>query len=226
VTQTILFAAIASLGLVLGSAVGAFWQAPDRVVATVLAFAAGSLTAALAFELFEREQHDNLLVSSLGLLSGGAIFIVVDAWIERRWPRKQATGLALLATVTLDGVPESLALGVTLAKEGSVTLLVAIFVGNIGEALGGAAEMRMGGEPARRTILLWVGVAVLLVGAVFAGKLVASGADTRGFLLAFGGGAILAALSTTIVPEAYREGGPYVAFATVVGFLVSFLLSA
>lgn len=224
--QTVAFAAVASLGLVLGSAIGVFWKAPKGFMAAALAFAAGALTAALAFELFAKEEHDNLLIASMGLIAGATVFILVNVLLERHWPRRQATGFALLATVTLDGVPESLALGVTLTSEGSVTLLAAIFVANIGEALGGAAEMRVGGEPPRRAILLWVGVSVLLVGAVFLGTIVGTGEESRSLLLAFAGGAILASLADTLIPEAYREGGPFVAFATVAGFLLSFLLSA
>ena len=52
---------------------------------------------------------------------------------------------ALLAGVTLDGVPENVALGVSLLETsgaGALTLLVAIFASNLPEALGGAAGMR------------------------------------------------------------------------------------
>src|SRR5215203_3651573 len=36
------------------------------------------------------------------------------------------------------------------------------------------------------------------------------------------GGAVLASLADTLMPDAYREGGPLVAFATAAGFLLSF----
>jgi zinc transporter, ZIP family len=226
VLETAAFAAVASLGLVLGGLAGAFWRAPRQIVAVALAFAAGSLTAALAFELFAEEHHGNLLVSSVGLLAGGTVFILVDASLERRWPRDKATGFALLAAVTLDGIPENLALGVTLAETGSVALLAAIFFSNLAESLGGAAEMRRGGDPATRPIVLWIAVAALLAFAVFAGRLLGGTGGANGFLLAFAGGAVLASLADTLMPEAYRDGGPFVAFATVAGFLLSFLLAA
>jgi ZIP family zinc transporter len=226
VTEALAFAATASLALVLGSGIGAYWKAPRAFMAAALAFAAGALTAALAFELFAEEEHENLLTASTGLLAGATIFILVDAWLERRWPRREATGLALVAAVTLDGVPENLALGVTLSDEGSVALLAAIFVSNLAESLGGAAEMRAGGATPRRAIAIWLVVAGLLAVSIFAGMLVGTGAESRSFLLAFAGGAVLASLADTLIPEAYREGGPYVAFATVAGFLLSFLLAA
>jgi ZIP family zinc transporter len=224
--ETLSFAAVASAGLILGSGIGAYWRAPREFVAAVLAFAAGALTAALAFELFAQEQHESLLAASLGLIAGGTVFIVIDAAVERRWRREKATGFALLAVVTLDGVPENLALGVTLAAEGSLALLAAIFFSNFAESLGGAADMRAGGDSRRRAILLWLAAAVLLALAVVVGRLVGTTGSAHGFLLAFAGGAVLASLVDTVMPEAYREGGPYVAFATIGGFLVSFLLAS
>jgi zinc transporter, ZIP family len=224
--ETIAFAAAASTGLVIGSVAGAYWRVPQGFSATALAFAAGALTAALAFELFAEEKHESLILASLGLVAGGTVFIVLDAALERHWPRDKAAGFALLGAVTLDGVPENLALGVTLAEQGSVALLAAIFVSNLAESLGGAAEMRQGGDQPREAILLWVATAALLAGAVVAGRLLGTAGGAEGFLLAFAGGAVLASLADTLMPEAYREGGPYVAFATVAGFLLSFLLAA
>jgi ZIP family zinc transporter len=223
--ETLAFATVASAGLILGSGIGAYWRAPRQFVATALAFAAGSLTAALAFELFAEEKHESLLAASLGLIAGGAVFIVIDAAVERRWQREKATGFALLAVVTLDGVPENLALGVTLSTEGSVALLAAIFFSNFSESLGGAADMREGGDSPRLAIALWLATAALLAVAVVIGRIVGSTGGAHGFLLAFAGGAVLASLVDTVMPEAYREGGPYVAFATIGGFLLSFLLA-
>jgi ZIP family zinc transporter len=223
--EVLAFAAAASSGLLIGGIVGAFWRAPRPFVATALAFAAGSLIAALAFELFAEEKHDDLWLAAIGLVAGAAVFIFVDAAVERRWPREKATGFALLAAVALDGVPENLALGVTIAEQGSIALLAAIFFSNLAESLGGAADIREGGDSAARAILLWAGVAVLLAGAVFAGRLVGKMGGADGFLLAFAGGAVLASLADTLMPEAYREGGPFVAFATAAGFLLSFLLA-
>lgn len=212
-------------GLVGGSVVGAYWRAPRPFVGAALAFASGSLTAALAFELFAEEEQEHLWVAAAGLVGGATVFIVVDAALERRWPREKATGLALVAAVTLDGVPENLALGVTLATGGSLALLAAIFFSNLAESLGGAAEMRAGGDSPRRAVALWLAVAVLLGAALVAGRAIGGTGGAHGFLLAFAGGAVLASLADTLMPEAYREGGPFVAFATVAGFLLSFALA-
>jgi zinc transporter, ZIP family len=144
----------------------------------------------------------------------------------------QGVGLALLAAVTLDGVPENLALGVSLAAEGgggggTLALLVAIFASNFPEALVGAVAMRSQGRPASFAIGLWFAAAVLLALAVVAGRMVLAGAQdvTLAFPLAFAGGAVLASLADTLMPEAFERGRPLNSFATAAGFFASFVLA-
>jgi ZIP family zinc transporter len=139
-------------------------------------------------------------------------------------------GLALLAASILDGVPENLALGVSMAGErsgGSLALLVGIFTANFPEALVGAVAMRSQGRSVRATILMWLATAALLVPAVPIGSQLLSGADpsTLAFPLSFAGGAVLAALADTLMPEAFERGRPFNAFATCAGFFVAFILA-
>jgi ZIP family zinc transporter len=139
-------------------------------------------------------------------------------------------GLALLAASILDGVPENLALGVSMAGErsgGSLALLVGIFTANFPEALVGAVAMRSQGRSVRATILLWLATAALLVPAVPIGSQLLAGADpsTLAFPLSFAGGAVLAALADTLMPEAFERGRPFNAFATCAGFFVAFILA-
>jgi zinc transporter, ZIP family len=144
----------------------------------------------------------------------------------------RSVGLALLAAVTLDGVPENLALGVSLAGEeavggGSLALLVAIFASNFPEALVGATAMRSQGRPPSYAVGLWGATAVLLTLAVVVGRQALATAEpsTLAFPLAFAGGAVLASLADTLMPEAFERGRPLNAFATAAGFYLSFVLA-
>jgi zinc transporter, ZIP family len=139
-----------------------------------------------------------------------------------------AAGLALLAAVTLDGVPENLALGIALTEgSGGLALLAAIFVSNFPEALVGAASMREQGRSAGQVIALWTGCAALLVLAVVAGAAFLAGTDPAAVSLplAFAAGAVIASLADTLMPEAFEHGGPAVALSTASGFVLSFVLS-
>jgi zinc transporter, ZIP family len=144
----------------------------------------------------------------------------------------QGIGFTLLASVTLDGIPENLALGVSLAGEeatggASIALLVAIFASNFPEALVGAVAMRSQGRSTGYIVGLWGAAAVLLTFAVVFGRMALANADptTIAFLLAFAGGAVLASLADTLMPEAYERGRPLNAFASAAGFFLAFVLA-
>jgi ZIP family zinc transporter len=140
-------------------------------------------------------------------------------------------GMALLAASILDGVPENLALGVSLADEesagGSLALLAGIFAANFPEALVGAVAMRSQGRSVRTTFGMWLATALLLIPPVVIGRAVLAGADpgTLAFPLAFAGGAVLAALADTLMPEAFERGRPFNAFATCAGFFLAVVIA-
>jgi zinc transporter, ZIP family len=282
--EAVLFGVLATSSLVVGGALGSYWEAPKRVTGVMLAFASGAMVSALAFELFpEAVELGGVAPASGGLLAGAAVFVAVNTWLDSRvappdeaeaaaeeggetetaaedeaaaaargdapdLPEELAgaalqqrekvevaaasgVGLALLAASILDGVPENLALGVSLADEepagGSLALLAGIFAANFPEALVGAVAMRSQGRPVRVTFGLWLATAVLLIPAVVIGRVTLAGADpsTLAFPLAFAGGAVLAALADTLMPEAFERGRPLNAFATCAGFLLAFVLA-
>ncbi len=276
--------AIGSSALIVGGALGSRWAAPRSVSGVLLAFASGTLIAALSFELFpDAVEISSLGVAGGGLVAGAAVFVVINALVDARLadtagdradvplggaaadelagasahqtekleaiatrdagdattasgaPGAPGLGvaLALLAAVTLDGVPENLALGLSLLEangEGARTsapLLVAIVASNLPEALVGAIAMRSAGRSAGFVIGVWTATAVVLTAAVVIGYGALSGAPDSaiGFALAFAGGAVLASLADTLMPEAFEHGRPFNAFATAAGFFLSFVLS-
>jgi zinc transporter, ZIP family len=239
----VVFGLAASSALVIGALVGARWNPPKQVTGVLLAFASGALISALAFELFEEAfELGGAVRSGLGLLAGAATFVAVDTALDRvvsgrSGPEqreviasgaRRGVGLALLAAVTLDGVPENLALGVSLVEGASLSLLVAIFFSNLPESLVGAVAMRESGMHARSVVATWCLCAVLLAAAVVLGRAVAGGLSNEVLALALGfaGGAVLASLADTLMPEAFEHGRPLNAFATAAGFFLSFLLAA
>ena len=254
--QALIFGVIASSALVIGALVGARFQLPKALLAAMLAFAAGALITALAFELFEDAyEHGGIWRAAVGLIVGAAVFTVLSAWLDRRAQggREQshgsetldvdaaaqekrpssastsgAAGLALLAAVTLDGVPENVALGVSLGGgTGGLALLAAIFVSNFPEALVGSASMRAQGRSQGFILGTWLTCAALLTLAVIvgAGPLSNASPETISLPLAFAAGAVLASLADTLMPEAYEKGGPTVALSTTAGFVLSFVLA-
>lgn len=221
---------LASSALVIGSSLGAFWTPPDDIVAAALAFSSGALITALAFDLFQEAfEMGGPWYAGGGLMAGAAVFVGADILIDHY--ASSQSGFALLAGVTLDGVPENTALGVTIGGAGHVhylTLLVAIFASNLPESLNGATDMRRQNYSKREIIGLWLLVAGLLTAAVVIGSIVSAGFEDRllATVRAFAGGAVLASLAATVMPEAFDEGGPLVALATAAGFLLTFVLTS
>jgi ZIP family zinc transporter len=240
--QSLVFGLIASSALVIGGTVGAYWRAPTRLTGVMLAFASGSLISALAFELFsEAVEEGGLLRSALALVMGAAIFVVVNTMLDAKVASARAEqrevvaeaagrgiGFSLLAAVVLDGIPENTALGVSLTEHASVALLVAIFASNFPESLVGAIAMRDEGRSPRYAIGIWAVAAVVLAAAVVVGRAAAEaiGGDAISVLLALAGGAVLASLADTLMPEAFEHGKPWNSFATTAGFVLSFALAA
>ena len=137
------FGLVASSALVIGAVAGAYWTPPKPLLAAALAFASGALITALDFDLFlESFERGGAWHSSIGLLLGAAAFVVADEALDRyiEGAGSSVSAFALLAAVTLDGIPENMALGVSLLETstgGTLTLLVAIFLSNLPESLGG-----------------------------------------------------------------------------------------
>lgn len=229
VQTAVMFGLAASSALVIGGIAGAYWGPPEELVGGALALSSGALITALAFELFEPAYHSSgPWLASGGLFAGAIAFTAIKWWLQRKYDDDGNSGAALLASVTLDGVPENLALGTALigGSEGGLAILVAIFLSNLPEAVGGSKDMDDRGFSRLGAVAAWAGVGLLLAGAVVAGSTLFSrlGEAAVAVAQAFAGGAVLAGVAIEILPDAYDEGGPLVALATALGFVVTFLL--
>jgi ZIP family zinc transporter len=219
---------VVSSSLIAGAAWGIWGRLGPRGEGFLIAFAGGALVLSSVTELIEPAIETTTLANALAwTVVGAAVFTLVDYLIDERWGSQSGGGL--LAAITLDGIPENLALGVALI--GATPLQVAalagsIFLSNLPEAAGGAKGMRGMGWPPRRIFLLWVATAGILVLAALIGNLALEGANPH-LLASFrcvAAGAVVASLATEVFPKAYREGRHMVGIATVLGFVLAIAL--
>jgi ZIP family zinc transporter len=201
------------------------------IVRAAIGFMGGAIVFTVLSALLDRWAQPGSQADPADKVQGSAK-LDTDAAASDRPPTSASTrgaaGLALLAAVTLDGVPENVALGVSLGEgTGGLALLAAIFVSNLPEALVGASSMRSQGKSAGAILGLWTACAALLVIAVVVGAGPLSGTDPEAISLplAFAAGAVIASLADTLMPEAFEHGGPAVALSTAAGFVLSFILS-
>jgi ZIP family zinc transporter len=206
-----------------------------------MAFGSGVLISAVSFELVEEAfntSHGEGSVA-LGLCAGSVVFFVGDSLIDRLGGEdrkhsggKQAEGsaLAILLGIVLDGIPESIVIGLTIVVGGSVSaaLLVAVALSNIPEAIAASSGLAAAGWAQRRILGLWTLVALVSGLAAVLGFAVFDSAGSRvvAFVLAFAGGAILTMLADTMMPEAFEHGGKLVGLVTTLGFGLAFAISA
>ncbi|UGT58142.1 ZIP family metal transporter [Nocardia asteroides] len=213
--------------LLIGVAIGLRWSLPRPVLGALMAFGAGTMIAAVSEELFEPAfRGQGALVAGGALFLGAAVYVVANYFIEEKLGAA-AIGWALLLGTVLDGIPENTALGVSLAGGGGVVLVVAIAAGNVPEALSGATLMRdRHSFGTGRIFALWAITGAVLVLVTVLGHVLAEDISPTaiGAVQAFAGGATIAVLADSLIPEAYREGGWWVGMATAAGFFVAFAL--
>ena len=129
----------------------------------------------------------------------------------------------------MDGIPESAAIGISLLEGGKISaaLVAAVFLSNVPEGLSLASGMKQAGRPVAYILGLWGGVTLVSALAALLGYffLASASEDLIATIQAFAAGAILTMLASTMMPEAYEEGGPVVGLLTATGFLLSFVLS-
>lgn len=239
-------------GLVSGSAllVGALagWFVPmsRRAIAAIMAFGAGVLISALSFELMDEAWgRGGFWPVAGGFFGGAALFTLcnrlLSLWGARHRKRADAAlrathreqnennGAALALGALLDGIPESIVIGVSLLQGGAVgkVAVIAVFLSNLPEGLSSAAGMKAEGKSAAFVFLLWTGIAVLTGLAALGGYLAFDGVAPAAVaaVQAIAAGAILAMIVDTMVPEAFEGTQDYAGLIAVTGFLAAFLLS-
>ncbi len=221
---TFLVIAVVSGSLVLGAALGVYGPFPSRVEGFVVALAGGALLVSAVLELVEPALDKAPPWSVLLVVLLGAVaFSALDHAVDERWGSDQGGGL--LAAITLDGIPENLALGVALISTGPLgvaALSGSILLSNLPEAAGGARAMA-DGRSGRAVLGLWAATAVLLSVAALSGNLLLADAapEVLGLLQSFAAGAVVASLATEVFPKAFREDSYTAGVATAVGLVLA-----
>lgn len=235
---------LAGSALILGAAVGFCIRVPQRWVAAVTAFGSGVLISTLSFELMDDAyRRDGIVSTGIGFLAGAAVYTAINILLSRYGARHRkrsgdqqpseseddGSGLAIAVGALLDGVPESIVIGLSLLDGGAVgtVAVVAIFLSNLPEGLSSASGMKRAGRHAGYVFGVWGGIAAISGLASIAGYTLFDG-STPGAVAAttaVAAGAILAMLADTMIPEAFEVAHDYAGLITVAGFLAAFALS-
>lgn len=230
--------------LVIGAGIAYFISVPQRITAAVMAFGSGVLISALSFELMdEAYKRGGFSATAVGFLGGATVYTLANWLLARqgakhrkrsggRQPSEQesaGSGLAIAVGALLDGIPESIVIGLSLLHGGAISyvVVIAIFLSNIPEGLSSAAGMKKAGRKAGYIFGVWGGIAIASGLAALAGYTLFEGFSPAvvSATMAIAAGAILAMLADTMIPEAFEEAHNFAGLITVAGFLAAFALS-
>lgn len=232
---------LAAATLIAGGAYALRRGVGDRTLGIVMAFGSGVLISSVAYELVGEAfaaHHGNGAIAA-GLFAGSLVFFTGDTLIDRMGgaDRKDPGGdqaggspLAIVLGIVLDGIPESIVLGLTIVLGGSVSaaFLIAVALSNVPEAVAATSGLARSGWSGSRILGLWTLVSLVSGTAALIGFVVFDDVSSTvlAFVLAFAAGAILTMLADTMMPEAYELAGPLVGVVVTFGFAVAFGLSA
>ena len=235
---------LAGAALLIGAAIGYWTRLPQRAIAGVMAFGAGVLISALSLELMEEAyRRGGFDSTAIGFFAGAAVYSVANWWLARNGAKHRkrsggqqpsesdsgGSGLAIAVGSLLDGIPESIAIGVSMIEGGTVSLVTvaAVFLSNVPEGLSSSAGMKKAGRSLVYIFGVWTAIALASSAAAWAGYALFAGLSPEviAATTATAAGAILAMLADTMIPEAFEEAHDFAGFITVAGFMTAFVLS-
>lgn len=245
---------LAGAGLFLGALLGDFGRLPHQAIAIIMGFGAGVLVAVLTLELvIESTEHGSTASTAAGFIAGALLFSAINWGLEQRGAadRKRCgacvqqpseeeipgSGLAIAVGALIDGIPESMAIGLSVvAARGaetalaetsvSVALVAGFFLANIPQGLSSASGMREAGRSRTYVLGIWAAVALASgLAAVVGAVLFADAGDQfLATITALAAGGVLAMLAETMIPEAFHQNMTFIGAITAAGFLVALLL--
>lgn len=241
-TQALIYGGVSGFALLFGAIVGTYFNLSQKAIARFMAFGGGVLICALTFGLMEEAfTHGGFDAVVIGFITGGAVFIAGDYLLHikggRRHKRRPLTppkvdtesGKVITLGAVLDGIPESLALGISLfgAHGQGLLVLLAIVLSNFPEGISSVEGLRREKFSKNQIYGMWLAVALVVTASTALAYVYLKNIspNTIGVIEAFAAGAILAMLADSLMPEAFEEGGFSIGILTVLGFLTAFIIS-
>ncbi|HET9221108.1 MAG TPA: hypothetical protein VFO07_01325 [Roseiflexaceae bacterium] len=207
----------------------------------IMAFGAGAIISAAAYQLVlgaVAEEKGAIAPVGLGMAAGALTFYFADKWVDHLGGAQRmdfdggqasGSGTGILLGSLLDGVPESLVLGLSLvhSSQASLAFIFAVAISNIPQGLGGTAGMLASGWSRSRITYLWLAVCGLSILAAALGYALGvwfSGL-TGAAIDAFAAGSLLVMLTDSMIPESFEHGGSETGLLLVLGFCVALAMT-
>ncbi|MDQ3084520.1 MAG: ZIP family metal transporter [Thermoproteota archaeon] len=201
-------------------------QFSESKILTLTAFGAGLLMSAAIFQMvLEAEKDIGLVLTMISFASGAVIFTIADYIAE-----KKGGGAGILLGIGLDSIPESLAIGASIAAAGPITALAVIIgIQNIPEGIASYKEMMTGktafnNNPKKALGSIGiVSIIPIILGLV--GLFYFQGMQfIISIILALSAGGIFYMLYYDMIPKAHKERKWVPTFGAILGFMLGFII--
>ena len=249
--EAMVWAFVAMVSALIAAGFGAICQPSKKFTAVFLAFSCGLLISLLCFDLMQVALEMGGMVAALsGFFLGLVTYVLINRWLSQRGMKRrcsatcgglggvsalkakqqkeQATAMALVFGAALDGIPESMSIGISLLENPlvSISVVFAVAVANLPEGLASGAGLRRSGLSVSRILAIWsCVVTVCVISAGLAHALMESAPDpVKAMTTAFAGGGVLAMTLQTVIPEAYEETHDFVSILGGLGFALAFCI--
>ena len=230
---------LAASSLVIGAIIALLFRIGLRTIGLIMAFGSGVLISAISFDLVQeavdKSSGHGWVVG--GFFAGCLVFFGGDWLIDRLGgsQRKDPDGsqeggsaLSIVLGSVLDGIPESMVIGLTIFEGGAVgaAYLAAVFISNLPESISSTSGLATSGWKKSRILWMWIAIALIsgLASLAGYGLFQHSSPEVVAFVLTFAAGAILTMLANTMMPEAFEHGGKLVGIMVTLGFAVAFTI--
>ncbi len=239
--EAIFWSALATVTLLIGMGLAYRNMVGPKWTGLFMAFGAGAIISAAAYQLVlgaVSEESGHYAMVGAAIAAGALTFYFADRWVDHlggaermdiEGGQADGSGTGILLGSLLDGVPESLVLGLSLVHSPQVSLafIFAVAISNIPQGLGGTAGMLRSGWTKKRITGLWLAVCGLsIVAAAFGYGLAQWVPNANGALVdAFAAGSLLVMLTDSMLPDSFEHGGKETGLLLVLGFGIASAMS-
>jgi ZIP family zinc transporter len=206
----------------LGALISKYKKFGDQQILFLTAFGAGILISAAIFEMvIEAEKIIGITLTLLSFIGGSIIFTIADVMAERR-----GGGAGILLGIGLDSIPESLAIGASIAAGPGLAIAILIGIQNVPEGIASYREMRSGKTAFSNSKKALIAIGIVSIIPIILGLVglfyLQGMTYVIGLTLALSAGGIFYMLHYDMIPKAHKERKWLPTFGAVLGFIIGF----
>jgi zinc transporter, ZIP family len=206
----------------LGALISKYKKFGDQQILFLTAFGAGILISAAIFEMVvEAEKIIGITLTLLSFIGGSIIFTIADIIAERR-----GGGAGILLGIGLDSIPESLAIGASIAAGPGLAIAILIGIQNVPEGIASYREMRSGKTAFSNSKKALIAIGIVSIIPIILGLVglfyLQGMTYVIGLTLALSAGGIFYMLHYDMIPKAHKERKWLPTFGAVLGFIIGF----